>query len=124
MNEAMTLALFVLSSCGIIQESERGLGSESAPALQSGPGVPDFFLPVLEGNGSMSEDLLNVGDRVICGWHLYKVVEVDRRGFCILMDRKGTTIIRHRSGLCSDDYSIAQTLMLVESARRLLPKIF
>jgi len=34
---------------------------------------------------------------VISGLRLYRVVEVDRAGFCTLMDDEGETIVHHQS---------------------------
>lgn len=45
----------------------------------------------------MIEPPLGVGDMVIYGLRLYRVVEVDRYGFCTLQDQEGETIIRHQS---------------------------
>jgi len=42
---------------------------------------------------------LKVGDTAICDLRLYRVVEVDRYGFCTLRDMEAETIIRHQSYL-------------------------
>jgi hypothetical protein len=46
------------------------------------------------------ERALAVGDMAICDLRLYKVVDIDRYGFCLLVDAEGESIIRHRS--CAD----------------------
>ncbi len=49
----------------------------------------------------MPEPLLNVGDvAMLYDLRLYRVVEVDKYGFCTLMDREGETGMRHQS--CAD----------------------
>ena len=58
---------------------------------------------------------ITVGEMAICNLKLYKVVDLDLYGFCILVDVEGETIMRHqRDGALNDPFLRACARVLAD----------